>query len=494
MSVRRSVTWSFAGQIVSSALLFLMAMAVARLLTPAEMGVFALGFATAGLINILAAVGTSAYVVREAELSSGQIDTAFTVSAILYCGLSLVIFAASFAAAAMVHEPGVGAVLRFLALRPLLLIVEFRPGALLQREMKFRPIALILVASAATNLLVTVGSAVSGASYMSMAYGTLAAGAVSALGYCIAGARHVRLRFSLSHWRTLTAFGLRLLTISGIAALVHRMSEIIMGRLLGLPALGIFTRATQIWDLIYFNLYGSVTRVIFSQLSKDYRERGDIKTTYIRGMEMLTALIWPAALGLSVLSKPAVLILFGSQWLAAAPALSLLMIALFVAVGFGMNWELFVLKDEMARQTRLEILRAVGSLGAFTAGCMFGITAAAAGRIVDCVIGFALYSPHILRLSGATAGELFRAFATSLLISLGAILPSLLLMIGNDWSASVPIAHVLGSVVAGMCVWGALVFLLRHPWRDEILRVIALVRLRLGHPGGNPMVEESDVP
>ena len=79
MSVRRSLAWAFSGQFSAAFLLFLAWLVIARLLIPAEVGIFAVGYAVAGIVNILAAVGTNAYVVRELELEPAKIDTGFEV-------------------------------------------------------------------------------------------------------------------------------------------------------------------------------------------------------------------------------------------------------------------------------------------------------------------------------------------------------------------------------------------------------------------------------
>ena len=54
---------------------------------------------------------------------------------------------------------------------------------------------------------------------------------------------------------------------------------------------------------------------------------------------MITALMWPALIGLAILSGPVVLLLYGAKWLPAALPLSALLVAQFIGVSFGMNWE-----------------------------------------------------------------------------------------------------------------------------------------------------------
>lgn len=475
MSVRRSLAWAFSGQFTAAFVLFLAWLVIARLLTPAEVGIFAVAYASAGVVNVLAAVGTNAYIVREIELEPAKVDTAFTVNAILYVVLAAIIFLLSFPVARFLAEPGVGSVLRLLALRPLFMALEFRPSALLQREMRFKPISLITGAAAAANATCMVTLALLGHSYMSLAWGMVTGSVVSAAAYNILAANHASLRVSLAHWRAVTAFGLRMLTISGLALLVQRISEVIMGRLLGLASLGLFTRATQISDMIFYNLFGTATRVAFVQLSRDNRERGSISATFLRSMELFTALMWPLLLGLAVLAKPAIFILYGERWLDAAIPLSLLMIAQVIAVGFGMNWELFVLKDETARQTRIEAVRAGFGLTAFTIGCTIGLTAAAIGRIVDCLVGFLLYHSHMKRLAGVSTSQIWRAFGASALLAAGAILPPLGLMLWTHWSERTPPLALAIAVAAGIGIWLALATAIRHPLVAELKRFAGML-------------------
>jgi len=475
MSVRRSLAWAFSGQFTATFLLFLAWFAIARLLSPAEVGIFAVAYAAAGIVNILAAVGTNAYIVREVDLRADKIETAFTVNGLLYASLAIVTVLLSFPAAAFLAAPGVGEALRVLALRPLLMIFEFRPNALLQREMKFKPIALIATAAATTNAALMVLLAWLGYSYMSMVYSMVAGSAVSALAFNLFAPAHASLQTSLAHWRTVTAFGMRMLTISGLALFAHRISEVIMGRLLGLAPLGLYTRATQISDLLFFNLFGTATKVAFVQLSKEYRERGTIKDTFLRSLEILTALMWPILLGIAVLAKPAIFILYGEPWLLAAAPLSLLMIAQVIAIGFGMNWELFVLKDETARQTRIEAVRAGFSITAFSIGCTISLTAAALGRVFDCIVGFALYHPHMKRLSGISGGEMWRAFGTSFVLAAGAVAPALGLMLWSDWSPRTPPLAIIGAIGLGVGIWLALLAAMRHPLAAQFRRIPAMV-------------------
>ncbi len=186
VSVRKSVAWAFSGQFISFAVTFVGSIVMARLLSPGEMGVYAIATAVLGILQIVSAFGVGAYVVRETHLSGDILNSAFTLNTILAVLLSLMIFIAGFGGAWLFGDAGAERVTRLLALGPLIGVFTFRPAVMLQREMQFKAISIINVLNALSSALVMVIAAVLGASYMSLAYGALAAATVSAVAYNIA--------------------------------------------------------------------------------------------------------------------------------------------------------------------------------------------------------------------------------------------------------------------------------------------------------------------
>lgn len=481
MALRNALAWSVSGQFLSFAISFSGSMVVARLLTPYDMGVYAIALAIIGVLNTLAAFGVGAYVVRATELTPTTLSSAFTLNAILSLAMATVIFAASVIERTQFGSPAVAQVLVPLALGPLIGILEFRPAVMLQREMNFRVLSLINIVRVIVATLVVIGLAVAGFSYMSLAYSNLVSAVIGVICVNLVAGQHAGFRLSLSEGRKMAMFGLRMMSIGGLNTLAARVSEIVLGNLLGLAALGLYSRAANVSNQIFDNVYGAVTRVLFVKLSADFRERGVLRDVFLRGFEMITALIWPLLIGLAVLSRPAVYILYGERWIEAALPLSLLLVAQFVVISFGMNWELFVLRDETAKQVRFEAVRAVVGVLTFSIGCLFSISTAAVGRIAEAMFGWALYHPHMTRMADAEPGELVRIYGRGLALTVVAALPAFVLMIVTDWSYKTSPLLIASAVLAGMLMWLALLSRLDHPLFGEI-RII--VRKMVFRPRG----------
>ena len=471
MSVRKSLAWAFSGQILTFILMFAGSVILARLLSPREMGVYAVATATTGVIAIVAAFGVNSYVVREVDLTPVKLDTAFTVQALISAVLASCIFGISWAGSAFLGDPGVGRILRLLAFTPLIAVFEFRPSVMLQREMQFKPSMIIGSTQSLLNVGLTVTLAKLGFSYMSMAYAALAAGIYSALAYNVSARHHVSLRTSLVNWRPMLVFGLRIMSVNGVSQVTQKISDIVLGRTLGVAALGVFSRASNLSGMIYSNIYGTATRVIFTKLSKEYRETGVLRDVFLSGLEMILAVMWPLLIGLAVLSRPAIYILYGAKWLGASLPLSMLMLAQVCTLSFGMNWELFVLRDETAKQTKYEVIRSLFGFVLFSIGCLFNIFAASLGRLLDSALGAVFYFPKMNALAGTEPHELTRVYRHGLLLTVAATTPSVLLMLATHWAADVAIWLVAASVGAGALLWLATLHLLHHPLLEELHRL-----------------------
>jgi len=472
MSVRRSIAWALSGQFIAFAVQFGGLIVISRLLSPREVGIYAIAMAALGIIQVFTTFGIASFIVRETELPPGTLETAFTVNAVLVVCLSTLLAGLSFAAGPVLGAPEAGSVLRVLAISNLFAIVNFRPAAMLQREMQFKLLSVITVMNVSVQTGSTIGFALMGASYMSTAYASLLSGVTVMVLNLVFGRRHVGFSVSLSGWRPIIVFGLQMMSVSGVAMLTGRLSDLLLGRMLGVTALGLYGRASQLSAIIFDNLYGTATRVVFAQLSKDYRDKGDWRGTYLRSFAMITAFMWPFLLGLAILSQPAILLLYGEQWLPAALPLSALMVAQFIGVAFGMNWELFVLRGETGRQARYEVSRLVLGVPIFVVGCVFNIVAAALAKIIDAVIGLVVYYPHVRRLAQLDAYAVPRIYRDSARLTLAAVSPAAVAMTIYGWSPHMPLSVVAATVLLGILLWLGVIVAIRHPLLDE-LRIVA---------------------
>ena len=459
---------------------------LAHLLTPRDMGVYAIAAAVIGIIGLIQSFGVGLFVIREVKADHDVLTSAFTVNAVLSLLLTAIIVALSVSGAAFLHEPGVRNVMLVLAIIPPIGIFEFRPGTMLEREAQFRTIASLNVVRAISSNAVTVALAFAGFSYMSIAWGAVAGSASGAIATMIVGRQHNSFRLGVAAWRNILMFGLQQLAIQGVNAISARLSDILMGRLLGLEALGLWGRAGSLNNLLWGNIYLVIGRVMMVDLAEHHRAGRSLRDVYLRTNAMLTAILWPAFAGLAILAGPFISLIYGKAWVPAALPLVGISAAAIVQVSLTMTWEIFVARGETSRQARIEFIRTGFGLVLFGAGCMVGLFAASLARMGEALFAVILYRPHVERMTDTKRSDYVEIYSRSAVITAAACGPAFVLMLAYGWSPATPVPLVALAVVLGIGLWLVALKLTGHPLHEEIDRYVAKARQMLGRPRRAP--------
>jgi len=484
MSVRRSLAWMMFSQGCLFFLQFGGSVALARLLTPYEMGVYAVAAAIMGILGIVQAFGLTLFIVREAEIDRDLMTSAFTINVALSILLAIAIAGLSTFGGAFLHEPGVERVLLVLAAIPLIGAFEFLPAANLERRAEFRVIAVMTLLRTLASTLVTVLLAFDRFSYMSIAWGGLAGAVVSAAGFTIAGRQFVSFRLGLTGWRQILRFGMQQLAINGVNAFSTRMADLLLGRLLGLSALGLYSRASNLNNLLWYNIQMVVGRVVLVDLAGQRRLGMSLRDAYLRSLEVLTALLWPGFGGLAILAGPLIFVVYGKAWIAAAPALAALAVSSIVLVSLTMTWEVFVVCEETDRQARFEVIRAGTGLILFSVGCLISLTGAAVARIAESLFSVALYRSHMERMTDTRRAVFLSIYRRSAILTMAACTPALALMTVYAWSPQIPIGLTMAAIAGGFAAWLGAVRLMDHVLLGELRHLIEKGRQVAGLTSG----------
>jgi O-antigen/teichoic acid export membrane protein len=476
MSVRRSVVWMLASQGGLLVLQFGGSMALARLLTPYEMGVYAVAAAIVGIITIIQAFGLTLLIVREAEISADLLATAFTINALLAAGLALAVVGLSEFGGALLREPGVRNVMLVLAPIPLIGIFELLPSAHLERAMQFRTLGVIGLLRSVASTGVTLALAFAGFSYMSIAWGAMAGAVTSAAANMVAGHQYVSFPFGFTAWRRVLRFGVSQIAVQGVQVVAQKLSELLLGRLLGLSALGLYGRASSLNWLLWYNIHMLIGRVVMVDLARQRRLGHSLRDRYLRTLELLMGLLWPGYAGLAILAGPFIRVVYGSRWVAAAAPLAALSVSAMLLVSLAMTWEMFIVCNETGRQARFEFIRAAVGVVLFAGGCFVGLTAAAATRIVEALFAVALYRPHMERMTETRWADYAPRYRRNAIVTVAACGPAFALMMVYHWSSQAPLGLVVGAVAAGVGTWLVALRATGHPLSEEIAKVFAKAR------------------
>jgi len=465
-SVKKSLLLSFAQRNGSLVIQFLSSLLIARLLSPHEIGIFSIGSVIVSFSHIVRDFGVANYVVQERELSPDRIRSAQAIVWITSVLIAAALLLGAGVAGELYSEPGVTLTMRVLAVNFLLLPLGSITMALMVREMQFARMFAINMTSCVVQNGTAILLAWLGAGFISLAWGTVAAGVVSAVGLLFCRQVNQPWLPGLKEWRRVFSAGTKLSGSSFFYELGQGGPELVCGKMLGFETVAYFSRGVGAASMLLRALVDGVVPVANSYFAKKSREDEGIKSHYLTAISYLGAFALPAFACLAVMAEPLILFLYGEQWLEAARPMQIVSLGLAgiaianiagaVLVGSGR------IGVNLKMHAMFQPLKVVMVFFASFAGLNALVMAVAFGDVI--ITWYSISRAN--RLVGASWSE----FAASLLPTLGLALGTALVCAGAlalGQGSGVALKVAIGSIAAG-AGWLALLLAMRHPLVHEM--------------------------
>ena len=482
MSVRAAAVWAMAGQYGSFVIQFAVSVIISRFfLAPDEVGLFSIALAAAMLVAVLQDFGLSRYISGLPELSQEEIDRASSVAVIFSFVVTGVIAALAWPLAWLYDLPALAPLLLIIAASYLFLPLSVVPLALMARTMRFSGHFAVNVGGSAFHACVALSLAWLGWSSFALAWAVLAMGIARGLiAQAVCPARCWPLR--LDGLRPILSFGGWTSALYMTGALGSRSPDMVVGKLVGLTATGLFSRATSLADQVRMLIAGAIGGVFYPAFARIRDSGQPLGPAYLRVSAGYSAIIWPGMAGLALAAEPLVLLLYGEAWAGVAPLLTWIALSSAVLVALPLVSELPILLGRIRQLLVLNLIETLVSIGLLVTGSLVaGAWGAAASRMSYALLFLLIYLRFMHRLVGFDMRGFLLGHAKSLAASLAAIAP---LAAAYQWWAGpseIGFAALMLSVIAGAGCWLLALIVVRHPVLVD-LRHVAAPALRFVSP------------
>ncbi|MBS0256032.1 MAG: oligosaccharide flippase family protein [Proteobacteria bacterium] len=479
MSVRNAAVWAMAGQYLSFAIQFVTSVIISRLfLTPTEVGLFSVALSAALVVSMLQDFGLTRYIAGLPRLDAEELQRCSTLALLFSFVVAGLIASAAWPMARTYHQPSLLPIMLIIASSYLVLPLAVVPLALMGRTMSFRGHFTVNVGGALAQGTVALALAAAGYSAFALAWGTLASGLARGV---IAQALRPALPWPprFDRLRPIMSTGSRLTTLYASGAIGTRTPDMIVGKLLGLLTVGLYSRAVSLSDQFRTLMSGAIGSVFYPAFAR-IRDRGEpLGPAYLRVVAGYTAVIWPGMAGLALAAVPVVRLLYGPGWHGVAPMLTLIALAELLLVAMPLQTDLPILLGKLNRLLIYNFVDTALSLSVLAAGCLWGGEGAAASRIVYAVGWMAIYARFLQGLVGYDVGALITIYARSAAGTIAAITPLALTYYFWSGPETISIPALLAAVSAGVALWFGTLIAVRHPALDDLLGLAA--HMPFGH-------------
>ena len=317
---------------------------LARLLGPKDFGLVGMVTAFTGVLTWFRDFGLSAAAVQRSDITRDQHSTLFWINVLLGALLALVTLAAAPAIAAFYHEPRLFWVAAVLGTAFLFNAVGIQHSALLQRQMRFTAMAVISVVSLMVGTAIAIGGAAIGYGYWALVAKSVTTPLVASIGFWLATGWVPGMPRRRAGIRSMMHFG-GTLTLNGIIAYIaFNADKVMIGRFLGVDAIGIYGRGFQLVSIPTDNLNSAVGEVAFSALSRLQNDPARLRSYFLKGFSFVLGLTLPITIACALFADDVVLVLLGPKWQASTEIVRLLAPTIAVmAVINPMGWLIYSL-------------------------------------------------------------------------------------------------------------------------------------------------------
>lgn len=478
MSTRKSLAFSFLDRYASLAISVVSSMVIARLLTPAEIGIFSVTMVLLMLVSTVRDMGAGQYLVQEKELTTERIRAVWAVQLGLGLSLACIVLLASYPVSVFYKEPRMRDIMFVVALNYAVNPFGSLTYAWLMREMRFESVALMRFSAGLSGALVSTWMAWTNYGPISLACGALSATVANALMAVHFRPRHFPWLPGVGEIRRVLAFGSKLTASSVVNVIANGAPELLLGKLQDIVSAGLYSRSNGLVQMFHRLFVDAVGAVCLPWFARQSRERGSFVAPFLKATSYVTAFGWSFCLAVIFLAHPIVRALYGNQWDQAVDLTRFLAAAMIFSVPAALCGTALLSSGAANIIARITVVNALQSIAFVVVGASQGLMELGLAMIgasaVSASISLRATSRHIGLNLSALLCTLRKSAAVAFLASAG---PVLAFWIYGPYTELLVMPLFLGGV-GGLVGFMAGVIVFDHPLQEELKDIWSKVRRR----------------
>lgn len=482
--------WSYLAAATNAVVQVSYVAAMSRLLDREAFGLMAMAQITVNFGLFFSRMGLNQTIVQRATLTKVDIRIAATSSTLLGGAVALVGVATAPWIGVLYDESGVVPLVRVLSASFLLLGLGITSMGLLRRQMRFREIALIELATVGAAAVVGVTAALLNAGVWSLVAATLTATGLAAV------LQYMRVRHPLTpllswrHARSLYASGSRFSFLRLSEFLGKNLDTLAVGRYLTTAVTGVYSRVYTLVNMpLTQYLSMALAKVLFTSFAAIQADLPRLRRAVRGGLLIIALVLMPTGAGMVVAAPELVAVVLGDKFIDGVALIPLFVVA---AVLYVLSHVAQLVCEAVGDLNRTIVVQ-VTSLTTLVAALAVAATVADASAFAG-----ALVMSELVR-HGAYALQLQRVIAFPASAIVAAYLPGAtaagvvavtvalgrrgLVLLGWPALPMLCAEIMLGAITLVLCVR-----LLPYPWmRRELWRRLDAIRRRTSTTSrGNP--------
>ncbi len=317
--VAKNVFWRYLERFLANGMTFAVSLVLARILDPDEYGTVALVTVIIAIFEIFATRGFVQALVQKNEITEIDYSTIFYTNFLIEVLLYVILFFSA---------PGIARffknisplILRVLGIRLFICSFNSVQQAFVQRNMQFKKFFYSTSIGTAVSGIGGIVMALHGFGVWALVFQSLANPAIDTLVLFITVDWKPKLQYSFESIKSMWSYGLRMLGSAFLESIYNEIRSLTIGKRYTSSDLAYYNKGQNLSSMVFTNLQVSASNVFFAALSRET----SIDATKKKMREYLRIVFYvvsPVLVGLALVAKPLISVLYTDKWLPAVPFL-----------------------------------------------------------------------------------------------------------------------------------------------------------------------------
>lgn len=408
--VLRGFAWKTASEVFLQGSKIVIAVVLARLLSPRDYGIAGMALVFAAVVPILSELALGAALVQRKHITEGDKSTVFWTTVTTGALLTALGILASWPLSDYYGEPSVQPLFASFSFAFLIFALGATHSALMTRDMNFRGLEIRTITAVTLGATVGIILALEGYGAWAIVGQYLATATASLILLWAFCTWRPRFTYSLSSLRALASYGGNVFGSHVLLQLAPNAQNLMIGRALGAAPLGAFVLAQNVVLIPFNRIAAPIQQVLFPAFSLLQDEPRAIAAMWLRANQVIAAISVPALLGLIVVAPDFVNLVLGGRWGGATPVIQALAIVGIVQALQRLNLSILQARN----RTKALLWFSVGSFVAAVSSVVIGLHWGVVGVAIS-------YAVVTIFVQGAFMAITARAVEISLRECLGSL-------------------------------------------------------------------------
>lgn len=395
-----SVFWSAVERFSVQGIQFVLSIIIARILIPSDYGLVAMLGIFMAIAQTFIDSGFASALIQKKDQTKADYSTVFYFNIIVSVILYILLYYCAPLIASFYKEDLLVPITRIVGL--ILIINSFGivQQAKLTIALDFKRQAIASLFAVVISGSVGLWMAFSGYGVWTLVYQSLLNNLLRVVMIWVFSGWWPEFCFSVSSFKTLFAFGSKLLLSSLLHTIYTNIYTLIIGKRFASVELGYYNRAFTLAQFPSTNFTNVIVRAVYPIQCRMQDDHEQLCSVFLKYMRMACFLIFPVMVGLCAVAEPLVRLILTEKWIPAVPLLQILCIAYMWDPIMKINNNILNVKGRSDYFLYAEVIKKVTAFLILFATIPFGVKIMCAGLIMYAFADIIIITWYVRKLTG----------------------------------------------------------------------------------------------